>query len=73
MRFFGPQQTALLQKPHYLNTDLVLKLQFGTFEFPKSTFFDRFCYFLAYLDMIIELFMVNFAPLHNLKQLMMFL
>ena len=25
VRFFGPQGTALLQKPHYLGTDLVLK------------------------------------------------
>ena len=31
VRFFGPQATALFEKPHYSGTDLVLKLQFWTF------------------------------------------
>ena len=49
VRFFGPQQTALLEKPHYWNTDLIVKVQFGTFEFSKSTFLPIFSIYYAIL------------------------
>ena len=51
VRFFGPQQTALLEKPHYLNTDLIVKVQFGTFEFSKSTFLPIFSIYNAILSL----------------------
>ena len=42
VRFLRPQGTVLLRKPYYSGTDLVLKLQFLTFGFSKSPFFDHF-------------------------------
>ena len=37
----SPQGTVLLRKPYYQGTDLVLKLQYMTFEFSKSPFSAR--------------------------------
>ena len=67
--FLRSQGTILLLKPYYSGTDLVLKLQFMTFGFPKFPFFAHFPAILIFetkkmiigfhFETFIELFIIN--------------